>query len=189
MPGIVRRYGVNVEHGRVYAIGGSMGGQETLLLVARFPRLLAGAVAFDPATDMSRRYRDFASLKDGATLQSLARDEIGGTPETDPAAYERRSPDHYARAIADSGVPLQIFWSLRDRVIVDQRLESARLADRILDINPHARLWDFQGEWDHTAEMRSTRRLPRALARFGLLPWSKVPPLPRAATPPRATAA
>ena len=37
-----------------------MGGQETLLLVARHPHLLAGAAAFDPATDMARRYRDFA---------------------------------------------------------------------------------------------------------------------------------
>jgi poly(3-hydroxybutyrate) depolymerase len=38
---------LRVKLGAVYAIGGSMGGQETLLLVSRHPRLLAGAVSFD----------------------------------------------------------------------------------------------------------------------------------------------
>ena len=178
MPAIVRRSGVNVNPRRIYAFGGSMGGQETLLLVARFPRLLAGAAAFDPATDMIRRYRDFASLKDGRTLRRLAREEIGGTPTSDPRAYDVRSPDRYAEQIALSGVPLQLYWSLRDRVITDQREETGALADEIRELNPRARLWDFQGDWAHTAEMRPDRRLPRALARFHLLPWADVPPLP-----------
>jgi pimeloyl-ACP methyl ester carboxylesterase len=179
MPSIVRKLGVNVNRHRVYAFGGSMGGQETLLLVARYPRLLAGAAAFDPPTDMARRYHDFASLKDGRELQRLAREEIGGTPKADPRAYEVRSPDHYVEQIALSGVPLQIYWSSRDRIITDQREEAGALADEIREVNPRARLWDFEGEWAHTAEMRPGRRLPRALARFHLLPWSKVPPLPR----------
>jgi pimeloyl-ACP methyl ester carboxylesterase len=179
MPSIVRKYGVNVNRRRIYAFGGSMGGQETLLLLARFPHLLAGAAAFDPPTDMMRRYRDFASLKDGRELQLLARQEIGGTPATAPLAYEVRSPDHYVERIALSGVPLQIYWSTRDRIITDQRDEAGALADEIRRINPRARLWDFEGEWAHTAEMEPDRRLPRALARFHLLPWSKVPALPR----------
>ena len=154
-----------------------MGGQETLLLVAQHPRLLAGAAAFDPATDMRRRYYDFATLKHGLGLQHLAREEIGGTPSQDPAAYADRSPDHYARRIAFSGVPLQIFWSTRDRIIADQTSEAGALADDIHRLNPRARLWDFTGEWSHTAEMQSDRRLPRALTRFGLLPWADVPPL------------
>ena len=178
MPSVVRKFGVNVNRRRVYAFGGSMGGQETLLLVARYPRLLAGAAAFDPPTDMMRRYHDFASLKDGRELQLLAREEIGGTPKTDPLAYEVRSPDHYVEQIALSGVPLQIYWSSRDRIITDQRFEAGALADEIREINPRAQLWDFEGEWAHTAEMEPDRRLPRALARFHLLPWSKVPPLP-----------
>ncbi len=124
MPAIAAANGVNVDRSHIYAMGGSMGGQEVLLLVAMHPRLLAGAAAFDPDTDMTRRYRDFASLKHGRELQQLARVEIGGTPEQVPQAYAQRSP---------------------------------------------------RGEWAHTAEMRSTRRLPRALARFGLLPWRDVP--------------
>ena len=122
---------------------------------------------------------DFASLRHGRELQQLAREEIGGTPAEDPLAYEVRSPDHYAEQIALSGVPLQIYWSSRDRIIRDQRAEAGALADEIRELNPRAHLWDFEGEWAHTAEMEPDRRLPRALARFHLLPWSNVPPLPR----------
>jgi pimeloyl-ACP methyl ester carboxylesterase len=181
MPQIAERNGVNVDARRIYAFGGSMGGQETLLLVAKDPRLLAGAAAFDPATDMARRYRDFAALPGGAGLQRAARVEIGGTPTQVPQAYAVRSPDHYARAIADSGVPLQLFWSSRDRIIRDQADETNRLAIDIEHdehddpLGRDAKVWDFHGEWRHTAEMRWNRRLPRALARFRLLPWRDVP--------------
>ena len=178
MPAIATANGVNVDRHRIYAFGGSMGGQETLLLAALHPRLLAGAAAFDPATDMRRRYYDFASIPNGATLQALARTEIGGTPSQVPGAYARRSPDHYVRQLAESQVPLQLYWSFDDRVIADQRVETGRLATEILRDRPDARVWDFAGTWAHTAEMRSGRRLPRALARFGLLPWRDVPPLP-----------
>jgi dipeptidyl aminopeptidase/acylaminoacyl peptidase len=178
MPAIARTHGVDVDRHRIYAFGGSMGGQETLLLTALHPRLLAGAAAFDPATDLRRRYFDFAALKDGRTLQRLAREEVGGTPSQVPGAYERRSPDHYLRRLAFSGVPLQIFWSTRDRVIADQYSESGALSDEIKRANPRAKLWEFEGEWAHTAEMRSRGRLPRALARFGLLPWRDAPSPP-----------
>jgi pimeloyl-ACP methyl ester carboxylesterase len=183
MPEIVEHYGVNVDPHRIYAMGGSMGGQESLLLLARYPHLLAGVAAFDPATDMTRRYYDFAALPDGPTLQRLAREEIGGTPAQVPAAYAARSPDHFARQIADSGVPIQLYWSTRDRIIRDQPEETGRLAITIHRDDPRDRLWDFEGEWQHTAEMQPTRRLPRALARFGLLPWEDVPPLRAAPTP------
>jgi len=177
MPRIARAHGVNVDARRIYAVGGSMGGQEALLLAARHPRLLAGVAAFDPATDMARRYADFAALRGGRTLQRLARVEVGGTPAQVPRAYALRSPDHYVRQLARSGIPLQLYWSVDDRVISDQRLETGRLAAQILAERPAARVWDFSGAWQHTAEMRASRRLPRALARFGLLPWRDVPRL------------
>jgi pimeloyl-ACP methyl ester carboxylesterase len=178
MPEVAEAGGVRVDPSRIYAVGGSMGGQETLLLLAEHPHLLAGAVAFDPATDMRRRYYDFAGLKYGRQLQQLAREEIGGTPAQEPLAYELRSPDHYVEQITSSGVPLQLYWSARDRVIVDQRLETRMLAIGVLRDDPDARLWDFSGDWEHTAEMQAYRRLPRALARFGLLPWGDAPALP-----------
>jgi pimeloyl-ACP methyl ester carboxylesterase len=177
MPQIVEAHGVRVDFRRVYAIGGSMGGQETLLLAALHPHLLAGAIAFDPATDMARRYYDFRSLPNGLELQALARSEIGGTPTQVPAAYARRSPARYVRQLAESGVPLQLYWSFDDRVITDQRVETGRLADKIRIARPDARVWDVTGAWAHTAEMHADRGLPRALARFGLLPWRDVPRL------------
>src|SRR5437667_4252527 len=60
MPQIVRRAipWLRIEPKGIYAFGTSMGGQEALLLAARHPRLLAGVAAFDPVTDMARRYSD-----------------------------------------------------------------------------------------------------------------------------------
>ncbi len=181
MPEIAEAHGVNVEPSRIYAVGGSMGGQETLLLAALHPHLLAGAVAFDPATDLARRYYDFASLRHGAVLQALVRREVGGTPAQVPAAYARRSPARYIQKLVEGGVPLQLYWSVGDRVITDQRVETGELASTLLDARPDARVWDFAGDWAHTAEMRANRRLPRALARFGLLPWRYAPTIPSVA--------
>ena len=101
--------------------------QETLRLVARFSHLLAGAAAFDAPTNMTARYRAFDNLRFGEGLQRLARREIGGTPATDPEGYEIRSPLDWARKIAFSGVPLQIWWSSRDTTVIDQTRESGHL--------------------------------------------------------------
>src|SRR3954454_18475368 len=90
---------VTIDRHRVYAVGGSMGGQETLLLIARYPHLLAGAVAVDPAVDFSLQYDNFHEFDCnelcrehwngfiGDKLQSFVRREIGGTPEQVPAAF------------------------------------------------------------------------------------------------------
>ena len=184
MPLFVRRAlpWVRIRARHVYAFGGSMGGQETLLLLARHPRLLAGAAAFDSVANLALQYQHYPELpcnrrcRDrwgepiGLGLQALARQEIGGTPTADPAAYATRSPLHFARAIARSHVPLQLWWSTRDRIVPDQTAQSARLFRTIKRINPHDPVTEQIGTWRHTHEMRSTTKLPTALARFGLLP-------------------
>jgi hypothetical protein len=68
-------------------------------------------------------------------------------------------------------------------VIADQRVETGLLALELLRRRPDEHVWDFTGDWAHTAEMHADRRLPRALARFGLLPWRDVPPLPSVSRP------
>ncbi len=173
---------LRVDRHRIYAFGGSMGGQETLLLLARHPRLLAGAAAFDAVTNLARQYRNFPRIpcrtrcrrltrgRLGRSLQTLARDEVGGTPRTRPSAYAERSPATYARRIAASCVPLQLWWSVKDRVVRDQQHQSAALYRRIRTLNPHAPVQAFVGYWAHSAEMRASSRLPVALALFGLLP-------------------
>jgi hypothetical protein len=160
----------------VYAVGGSMGGQEVLLLVGRHPHELAGAIAFDADTNTALRCRDFALVRDERGLQGLARYEVGGTPSTDPEAYARRSPLDDARRIAFSGVPLEIWRSLTDRVVTDRARNPGGLFRRIVELNPAAHVLGFVGTWRHTAEMWYFRRLPLALSTIGLLPPSAARP-------------
>jgi pimeloyl-ACP methyl ester carboxylesterase len=167
---------LHIDRHRVYAFGGSMGGQETLLLVARFPHLLAGAASFDAPTNMAARYRAFVHLPLGVGLQRLARNEIGGTPATDPRGYALRSPLDWARKIAFSGVPLQIWWSTRDRTVTDERDESGLLYRQVKRLNPTAPVSEFVGDWAHTTEMKAHGYLPYALSRFGLMPPRPGPP-------------
>jgi len=171
MPAIVRRAmpWLRIDRRRIYAVGASMGGQETLLLAAEHPRLLAGAISFDAPTNMAARYAAFPRLKHGHALQELARLEFGGIPRLDRDAFADRSPLFYARELAYSGVRLQIWWSSRDRIVVDQRDESGLLYRAIERINPRAPVSQFVGTWYHTAEMHPLRRLPLALERMGLL--------------------
>ena len=184
MPQIVRLTlpWVHLNARRIYALGGSMGGQETLLLLAKYPHLLAGAAAFDPVVNFKLQYFEFPQLRCskscqetwggpvGRSLQALARVELGGSPTKIPAAYRLRSPITYARSLAFSHVPLQLWWSPRDKIVIDQQRQSARLFHLIRRLNPKADVVAITGGWRHSAEMRAKTRLPLALAVFGLLP-------------------
>jgi pimeloyl-ACP methyl ester carboxylesterase len=189
MPEIIRRTlpWLKIDRSRVYAFGGSMGGQEVLLLLARHHRLLAGVAAFDAVTDFARQYQSFPSIpcgkkcrkmwqgSIGVSLRSLARHEVGGPPRTREYAYALRSPITYARTIAGSCVPLQLWWSTKDRIVANQQRQTGAFYKAIRAINPRAPVQMFVGAWMHSAEMHAKARLPGALALFNLLP-----PNPRA---------
>jgi poly(3-hydroxybutyrate) depolymerase len=153
----------HVDRSRVYAIGSSMGGQETLLLAARHPASLTAAAPLDSATDMAARYDAFARTPGEAGLQRLARIEIGGTPTSAPRAYAARSPISYVHQLATSGVPLDIWWSRKDKIVVDQNQESGALYRAIKRANPKAPVEQFVGTWAHSREMSPLARLPLAL--------------------------
>src|SRR6266542_2580303 len=171
-----------VDRRNVYAVGGSMGGQEILLLLARHPHLLAGAAVFDAVTDFALQYREFPHLGCdkrclaqlsggiGAVLQGMARREVGGSPARAPLAWKLRSPITYARSIAASHVPLQLWWSTKDAIVLDQQRQTKRLFDLIRRFDRNAPVAAYRGFWRHSAEMRADTRLPLALANFGLLP-------------------
>jgi pimeloyl-ACP methyl ester carboxylesterase len=173
---------LRIDRARIYALGSSMGGQETLLLVARHPRLLAGAAAMDSVTNLSRRYDQLLDLACdqkcmkrwgqpvGKVLQSNLRREVGGTPEQSPAAYAARSGLSLAPAIASSGVPLQIWWSVDDQIVTDQQTQSGVMFDTLRRLNACAPVSEYVGSWAHSHEMRASELLPIALAGFGLLP-------------------
>jgi pimeloyl-ACP methyl ester carboxylesterase len=171
MPRIVRNHlpWLRIDERRIYALGGSMGGQETLLLLGRHPRLLAGAAAFDSVTNFYTRYTDFARLSNGRRLQALARLEVGGTPRTNPTGYVLRSPTHWVEQIARSDVPLQICRSVAD-AIVNQEHESPHFFERLKQLRPDAPIEAVTGSWRHSAEMRANTQLPRAVRWLGLLP-------------------
>jgi pimeloyl-ACP methyl ester carboxylesterase len=173
---------LRIDRSRMYALGSSMGGQETALLVARHPRLLAGAAAMDSVTNLARRYNQLPSVPCnrrclrrwgkpiGYSLQSALRREIGARPGQNPDAYAARSALSQARRIAFSGVPLQIWWSREDRIVSDQRHQSDALFRQVRKLNPCAPVTAYAGRWQHSIEMRATSLLPIALAGFGLLP-------------------
>jgi pimeloyl-ACP methyl ester carboxylesterase len=200
MPQIVRQAlpWLHIDDRRVFAFGGSMGGQETLLLAARYPRLLAGAAAFDSVIDLGMQYRAFPRLRCNAScrrmwagplgsgLQGLARLEVGNSPNVDPKSYAARSPITYARRLAFSCVPLQLWWSVSDLTVVDQRRQTGRLFRRIRHLNPDAPLHGFKGFWTHGAEMHARSRLPLALATFSLLERPSRPVRPLHVLAPRA---
>jgi poly(3-hydroxybutyrate) depolymerase len=182
MPEIVERAlpWLHIDRTRLYAIGGSMGAQETLLLVGRYPELLAGAVAVDGPADFALQYRNFPRLKDnpetrakwgpiGLGKQRLARREIGGTPTQVPAKYAERSPISYVKTIATSGVPVQIWWSRTDETVLDPAQQSGRMFQALKEANPRAPIDEFVGDWEHTEAMRYQTDLPRMLAGLGLL--------------------
>ena len=173
---------VHIDRSRLYAIGGSMGAQETLLLVGRYPKLLAGAVAVDGPADFALQYRNFPRLKCDQTClargwghigrgkQGLARREIGGTPVTAAAKFAERSPITYAPTIAASGVPVQIWWSRTDEIVLDPERQSGRMVKLLKQLNPDAPIDEYVGSWDHTDAMRHETDLPKMLAGLGLLP-------------------
>jgi len=184
MPAIVSRAlpRLHVNRRRVYAIGTSMGGQEALLLLGRHPNAVAGIAAFDAAVDMKLRYHDFPQISCdarcrrgwlgsiGRGLRALARIEIGGTPAAKPRAYALRSPLTWARAIAFSGKPVQLWWSRTDRTVTQPDRQSGLMYRRLRELNPRAPVEAFTGRWAHGTEQR--RYLRVALADFGLLPAS-----------------
>jgi hypothetical protein len=174
---------VRIDRSRQYAIGGSMGGQETLLLVGEYPHLLAGASAVDGVVDFPLQYRNYPRLPcnarcrarigdAGSHMQKLAVREIGGTPTSVPALYTERSPLTYAASIASSCTRLQIWWSREDKIVMDGAQQSGRLFETLRDLNPQGSVDEYVGSWPHTRALRARFDLPRMLAGLGLLPES-----------------
>src|SRR5829696_7001084 len=101
---------LRIDRGHVYAWGTSMGAQETLLLVARYPHLLAGAAAFDAVTDMARRYRDFPRVPCARRLHPPEPDRLGASHRPlrrpAPALVEPRR-SHRGRPKAPVGSPAE----------------------------------------------------------------------------------
>jgi poly(3-hydroxybutyrate) depolymerase len=159
---------LRIDRERIYAVGGSMGGQETLLLLGQYPQVLAGAVAIDSVTNFHRRYADFALSPRTIGLQALARVEVGGTPRTNAVGYVLRSPTHWVKQVARSGVPLSIWWSVADQIVQDQIHQSAHFYAELRELRPRGRLESTTGFWTHSQAFADVQ-LPGAVRWLGLL--------------------
>jgi len=161
---------LHVNGRRIYAVGGSMGGQETLLLLGQHPDLLAGAAAFDSVTNFFLRYNQFARSPRGLAAQALARVEVGGTPKTNSAGYVLRSPTHWLPQVARSGVPLQMWWSETDTIVIDQERQSAHFFRELERLHPRGRAEAVTGDWTHSFKTYRELQLPGAAKWLRLVP-------------------
>jgi hypothetical protein len=66
-------------------------------------------------------------------------------------------------------VPLQIWWSSKDKIVTDQKHQSEALFRQLRRLNECAPVSAYAGRWKHSAEMRAEALLPLALEEFGIL--------------------
>jgi pimeloyl-ACP methyl ester carboxylesterase len=185
MPQLVHRAfpWIRIRRRCVYAAGSSMGGMEALMLAARYPDRIAACVSADAVTDLAARYEVMPiSRGTGSYVQGIVRLEVGGTPAQTPFAYAVRSPLAYARNLAYGGVPLLVYWSPKDREVMNQRTQqSGRLCRRIKALNPQAPLTTVVTDLPHGIAYSYKELLPEALVflhphgRWRLLPASPPP--------------
>lgn len=153
----VRAAGIHVDSDRIYVCGLSMGGQETLLLIARNPGLFAAGFAFNPVVDVVHWYEDFAAspyYEDLAgpdpalALDALLRSEFGGPPASWLDAARQRSPSHYAAELSQT--PLMLYWSHLDDIVPNQATRQTKpLYDAIKQLDPNAPVAEFNHTWSH----------------------------------------
>jgi pimeloyl-ACP methyl ester carboxylesterase len=140
---------VHIDRRRLYIVGISMGGQETLSTLARYPDLFAAGLCCDGNANLAARYREFP-LVGMADSQKLMSWEIGGTPKKVPWLYARRSSTPFVGTLATCGVPIAIWWSQDDRIGYNQATsQTGYLYSRIMLRNPAAPVVQVVGTGAH----------------------------------------
>ena len=168
LPRIARRLlpYLRYDPGGVYALGHSMGGQETLMLLARHPHLLAAAVAADPVANFLRRWYQFPVSAISRGEQRAATLEVGATPKRAPRLYRARSPLFYARTIAFAGVPTQLWWNPADPVMIrEAATQAGALYRAVRRLNPRAPVFERLHHFEHGWVFKYDHELP-AMVRF-----------------------
>lgn len=153
----LRAAGVHVDEERAYACGLSMGGQETLLLIARNPGLFAAGFAFNPVIDVQAWYDDFAASPyypelagddPALALDALIRAELGGPPSDHLAASRERSPISFPEMLTKT--PLMLYWSHLDDIVPHQATrQTKRMYDEIKRLDPTAPVAEYNHTWSH----------------------------------------
>jgi poly(3-hydroxybutyrate) depolymerase len=141
---------VRIDRRRLYVVGPSMGGTETLMALALHPEVFAAGISVDGVADLAARYREFL-LVDRANDRKLMRREVGGTPSSQPFRYAARSPKTYVRTFAFSRTPFAIWWSAADKLVINQATtQTGRLYQRIKALVPDAPVVQRIGDVPHS---------------------------------------
>ena len=77
---------------RIYITGGSMGGQTSAMMAAKYPDIFAAAAPWKPLTDLAIWYDELGNMGDPYNIPKRIRAETGGEPSEVPFEYQRRSP-------------------------------------------------------------------------------------------------
>ena len=154
---------VRFDRRRLYLVGSSMGGQESLVGLARAPDRFAAVAAYDGTADLATRYRDMGAagqLKDMAKL----RHELQGVPARRPFGYAQRSPLSFSDVFATCGVPLRVVWSTADEVVTrSAAAQFGRLCRRLRALAPWMPLTEVITALPHGRALRDD---PMALVDF-----------------------
>ena len=136
----------SVDRQRIYAVGLSMGGQEALLLAARYPTI-AAVFTFNPIVDLAAWHDDLLvsalpAIKEYRTAENI-RLEVGGSPTEVPDAYLERSPSSAPGALV--GTPVAMWWSAWDSVVTGgvQR-QAFRLYQRVKSLDATAPITEYE---------------------------------------------
>ncbi|MCB0167154.1 MAG: prolyl oligopeptidase family serine peptidase [Anaerolineae bacterium] len=114
----------SVNKSRIFVIGGSMGGQTTLMMAGKYPDVFGAAVPWKPLTDLGELYGEldddsfWAPNPDDPYLDLPdpgIHKQVGGTPSEVPFEYARRSPRNLAPNMRT--IPLKM-WHDTDDIFV-----------------------------------------------------------------------
>lgn len=168
---------VHIDRQRLYLLGISMGGHETLCTLARFPDVFAAGLSCDGNANLAKRYYEFRRVGMAAD-QVLMRREVGGTPKQVPWLYERRSATPFAGTLASCGVPIAIWWSKDDQIGYHQaETQTGRLYTMIKNRNPDAPVEQVIGTGAHGSMLAGHPETAVAFLRPGGV-WRTVPAAP-----------
>jgi len=104
-----------VDPSRIYIAGGSMGGQTTAMMTAKYPDVFAAAVPWKPFTDLAQWYNEREAMGDPYGGNTKIRKETGGTPSTVPFEYQRRSPIRMSQN--SRLVPIKMWHDVDDQLV------------------------------------------------------------------------
>lgn len=107
---------VRIDASRVYIIGGSGGGHMTLLMLGRHPEIFAAGAAFCPISDLARWHGESLAEHPGRchVYAEMLESVCGGSPQSRPEEYRRRSPVAWLSRAKASGVPTYIATGIHD---------------------------------------------------------------------------